>query len=98
MVSEVNGYQTQSARGDNQQRPGSGYGTTTAGPSGVGGSSGGVNAGPNVSSSTSTYHQQAGVNSILSPHGLEGTEQDDSPYGHVYPSGGGNNGVGGDPY
>ena len=62
-------------------------------------STGGVNAGPNVSSSSTSYHPQAeGVNNILSPHGLEGPEQDESPYGHVYPSGGGNNGVGGDPY
>ena len=62
--------------------------------------SGSVNAGPNVSSSSAAgYHPQGeSVNNILSPHGLEGTEQDDSPYGHVYPSGGGNNGVGGDPY
>ncbi len=67
------------------------------GPSASG--SGGVNPGPNVSSSSAGYHPQSeGVNNILSPHGLEGAEQDDSPYGHVYTSGAGNNGVGGDPY
>lgn len=69
----------------------------TAGPSAT--TTSGVNTGPNVSGSSATYHQQSeGVNNILSPHGLEGTEQDESPYGHVYPTGGGNNGVGGDPY
>jgi len=31
----------------------------------------------------------------LSPHGLEGTEQDNSPYGNVYPATAGN---GAEPY
>lgn len=88
--------QTQSARGENQQRPGSGYGPPGAQ---AGAGSGSASSGPNASSSSTAYHAQSeGVNNILSPHGLEPSEQDSSPYGNVYPSATGNNGVGNEPY
>ncbi|KAL8697900.1 MAG: hypothetical protein Q9224_002099 [Gallowayella concinna] len=85
----------ESARGENQQRPGSGYGSqgAQAGPS-----SGGVGTGPTAPSTSTAYHAQGeGVNSILSPH-LEGGEAENAPYGQVYPSGSGNNGVGHESY
>ena len=86
---------TQSARGENQQRPGSGYGA----PGGQPGPSSG-SAGPAAPSASTAYHPQSeGVNSILSPHGLEGGEPENAPYSQVYPPGSGNNGVGHhDPY
>ncbi|KAI4205623.1 MAG: hypothetical protein LQ346_001407 [Caloplaca aetnensis] len=87
---------TQSARGDNQQRPGSGYGAPAgqAGPS-----SGSAGPGPAAPSAPGAYHPQGeGVNSIISPHGLEGGETENAPYGQVYPPGSGNNGVGHEPY
>ncbi|KAI4247784.1 MAG: hypothetical protein L6R40_001370 [Gallowayella cf. fulva] len=74
---------TQSARGENQQqRPGSGYGSQGA-PAGP--SSGSVGSAPTVSSAPTTYHVQQGegVNSILSPH-LEGGEGENAPYGQLY--------------
>ncbi|MCJ1267383.1 DEAH-box RNA helicase prp16 [Lobaria immixta] len=87
---------TQSSRGDNQPRPGSGYGPPGAQ---AGAGSGSASSGPNASSSSTAYHAQSeGVNNILSPHGLEPSEQDSSPYGNVYPSATGNNGVGNEPY
>ena len=65
----------------------------------AGGGSGSASSGPNASSSSTAYHAQSeGVNNILSPHGLEPSEQDSSPYGNVYPSATGNNGVGNEPY
>ncbi|KAL8700649.1 MAG: hypothetical protein Q9201_005335 [Fulgogasparrea decipioides] len=87
---------TQSARGENQQRPGSGYGSSgaQAGPS-----SGSAGSGPTAPSASTAYHPQGeGVNSILSPHGLEGGEPENAPYGQVYPPGSGNNGVGHESY
>lgn len=88
--------ETQSSRGDNQPRPGSGYGPPGAQ---AGAGSGSASSGPNASSSSTAYHAQSeGVNNILSPHGLEPSEQDSSPYGNVYPSATGNNGVGNEPY
>ncbi|KAL9041161.1 MAG: hypothetical protein Q9214_004203 [Letrouitia sp. 1 TL-2023] len=88
--------ETQSARGDNQQRPGSGYGSTGAQP---GPSTGNVGSGPNPSSASTGYQPQGeGVNSILGSHSLEGGEQESSPYGHVYPPGTSNNGVGSESY
>ncbi|KAL8745087.1 MAG: hypothetical protein Q9190_002734 [Brigantiaea leucoxantha] len=87
--------ETQSARGENQQRPGSGYGSAAAQP---GPSTSNVGSGPNPPSASTTYQQQGeGVNSILGS-GLESGEQESSPYGHVYPPGSGNNGVGGESY
>ncbi|KAL8966576.1 MAG: hypothetical protein Q9183_003309 [Haloplaca sp. 2 TL-2023] len=87
--------ETQSARGENQQRPGSGYGSSGAqGPSAAS-----AGSGPTAPSASTAYHPQGeGVNSILSPHGLEGGEPENAPYGQVYPSGSGNNGVGHESY
>ncbi|KAL8693805.1 MAG: hypothetical protein Q9218_001453 [Villophora microphyllina] len=84
--------ETQSARGENQQRPGSGYGSSSAQPGPSGGSAG---SGPPAPSSSTAYHPQG---EILSPHGLEGGEAENTPYGQVYPSGSGNNGVGHESY
>ncbi|KAI4249841.1 MAG: hypothetical protein LQ352_005533 [Teloschistes flavicans] len=85
-------FKTQSARGENQQRPGSGYGSSSAQP---GPSSGSVGSGPPAPSSSAAYHPQG---EILSPHGLEGAESESTAYGQVYPSGSGNNGVGHESY
>lgn len=86
---------TQSTRIDNQPRPGSGYGAPPQG-GGSGGSGGSGASAPSQPSSSAAYHQPSeGVNHILSPHGLEGTEQDNSPYGNVYPATAGN---GAEPY
>ncbi len=93
LCSEVlTSFKTQSTRGDNQPRPGSGYGAPPQG-----GTSGGSGASaPSQPPSSTAYHQPTeGVNHILSPHGLEGTEQDNSPYGNVYPATAGN---GAEPY
>ncbi|KAL8949928.1 MAG: hypothetical protein Q9222_003995 [Ikaeria aurantiellina] len=89
--------ETQSARGENQQRPGSGYGSGAAQP---GPSSTAAGGGPSAPTSSSTaYHPQGeGVNSILSPHGMEGGESESAPYGQVYPPGSSNNGVGHENY
>lgn len=79
--------ETQSTRGDNQPRPGSGYGV----PQQPGSASGSGASGPNPPSSSTAYHAPTeGVNNILSPHGLEGSEQDHGPYGNVYPPSTGN--------
>jgi len=84
-------YETQSARGENQNRPASGYGT--GGP--VGGSSSAPNA-----ASTATFHGRSESNNVLSPQGVEGTEHDNGAYGHVYSGvvGTSHNGAGGEPY
>ncbi|KAI9720009.1 MAG: hypothetical protein M1812_003135 [Candelaria pacifica] len=85
--------ETQSARGENQNRPGSGYGS--------GGPVGGGSSGPNASSSSAAYHGQSeSTNSILSPHGIEGAEHDNGAYGSVYPAvvGSSHNGGGGESY
>ncbi|KAL8626452.1 hypothetical protein Q9189_007851 [Teloschistes chrysophthalmus] len=84
--------ETQSARGENQQRPGSGYGSSNAQP---GPSSGSAGSGPPAPSSSAAYHPQG---EILSPHGLESAESENTPYGQVYPPGSGNNGVGHESY
>ncbi|KAI4230988.1 MAG: hypothetical protein LQ349_005899 [Xanthoria aureola] len=82
---------TQSARGENQQRPGSGYGSQGAQP---GPSSGNLGPGATAPSTSTGYpHQGEGVNSILSPHTLEGGETENAPYGQVYPPGASNNGL-----
>ncbi|KAI4270318.1 MAG: hypothetical protein L6R35_006625 [Caloplaca aegaea] len=87
---------TQSARGENQQRPGSGYGAPSGQP---GPSSSSAGPGPSAQSAPGAYHpQREGVNSILSPHGLEGAEAESAPYAQAYPPGPGNNGVGHEPY
>ncbi|KAI4119329.1 MAG: hypothetical protein LQ338_007289 [Usnochroma carphineum] len=91
--------ETQSARGENQQRPGSGYGAPSGQPGQPGPSSSSAGTGPAPPSAPGAYHQPGeGVNSILSPHGLEGGEAENAPYGQVYPPGSGNNGVGHEPY
>ncbi|KAL8979872.1 MAG: hypothetical protein Q9177_006029 [Variospora cf. flavescens] len=88
--------ETQSARGENQQRPGSGYGAPSGQP---GPSSSSAGPGPSAQSAPGAYHpQREGVNSILSPHGLEGPEAESAPYTQAYPPGPGNNGVGHEPY
>lgn len=82
---------TQSTRGDNQPRPGSGYGV----PQQSGSASGSTSA-PNPPSSTTAFHAPTeGVNNILSPHGLEASEQDHGSYANVYPASTGN---GAEPY
>ncbi|KAL8894741.1 MAG: hypothetical protein Q9192_004084 [Flavoplaca navasiana] len=89
-------FKTQSARGENQQRPGSGYGSQGAQP---GPSSASAGPGAAAPSTSTAYHQQSeGVNSILTPHTLEGGETENAPYGQVYPPGTGNNGVGHENY
>ncbi|KAI9835694.1 MAG: hypothetical protein M1819_001871 [Sarea resinae] len=80
--------ETQSARGENQNRPASSYGG--GGP--VGGSSGAANT-------SAGYHGQSeGTNSILSPHSMDPSEHDNSAYGSVYSSvvGANHNGAGGE--
>ncbi|MCJ1343871.1 hypothetical protein MMC31_002069 [Peltigera leucophlebia] len=88
--------ETQSARGENQNRPGSSYGPPGGAQAGTG--SGNTSSGPNPPSSAAYHPQTEGVNSILSPHGLESSEQDSSPYGNFHPSAAGNNTVGNEPY
>ncbi|KAI9698445.1 MAG: hypothetical protein M1836_004026 [Candelina mexicana] len=86
-------FETQSARGENQNRPGSGYGS--------GGPVGGGSSGPNASSSSAAYHGQSeSTNSIMSPHGIEAPEHDNGAYGSVYPAvvGSSHNGGGGESY
>ncbi|KAG7005975.1 hypothetical protein G7Y79_00017g043570 [Physcia stellaris] len=79
--------ETQSTRGENQPRPGSGYGAPQPPPTA---SSSGTSA-ANPSSSSTAYHAPSeGVNNILSPHGLDAAEQENSPYGGVYPASTGN--------
>lgn len=86
--------QSQSQRGDNQQpRPGSGYGAPGAGQPGAGGPGAGGASDP----SASYQGQEQPVNSILSPHGLDPSQQQPDPYGGVYPTQA-NNGVTADPY
>ena len=88
-------FQSQSQRGDNpNQRPGSGYGAaagqaTATGPSAVGGSE--------PTAVTGYQGQEEGVNSILSPHGLDPSQQQGGAYA-AYPPSATNNGVGGDHY
>ncbi|KAI9806942.1 MAG: hypothetical protein M1833_002600 [Piccolia ochrophora] len=80
--------ETQSARGENQNRPGSGFGS--GGP--VGGSSGPSNA----PSSTAPYHERSeSANNLLSPQGVE---HDTSAYGYPPVVGPTHNGGGGSTY
>lgn len=78
--------ETQSARGENQNRPGSSYGS--GGPVGGGGGSGpsSTGAGPNASSAPAYHGQPEGSNNILSPHGMDPSEHDNGGYGNVYPN------------
>ncbi|KAK4698108.1 nuclear transcription Y subunit beta, partial [Lecanoromycetidae sp. Uapishka_2] len=89
--------ESQNQRGDNQnqQRPGSGYGSATGQAAATGASAG---AGTDPSTSTAYQGQEEGVNNILSPHGLDPSQQQGVPYGAVYPPAATNNGVGNDPY
>jgi len=84
--------ETQSARGENQNRPTSGYGS--------GGPVGGSGSGTNASSSTAYHGQPEGTNNILSPSGLETSEHDAGAYGNIYQSavGANHNGAGGESY
>jgi len=77
--------ETQSARGENQNRPGSGYGAT-----GQAGSSGGAGGGPSALSSTSYETLPETGNNIPLSLDLEAAEQESSPYANVYPPGVGN--------
>jgi len=90
-------FQSQNQRGDNQnqQRPGSSYGAAAGQAAATGTSAGG---GIDPSTSTTYQGQEEGVNSILSPHGLDPSQQQGVPYGAVYPPAATNNGVGSDPY
>ncbi|KAK3178922.1 hypothetical protein OEA41_001059 [Lepraria neglecta] len=89
-------FQSQSQRGDNQNqpRPGSGYGAAAAQSTASGAS---VGAGTDPSTTTTYQGQEEGVNSILSPHGLD-PSQPQAGYGAVYPPAANNNGVGNEPY
>lgn len=83
--------ETQSARGENQNRPGSSYGS--GGP--VGGN------GPSAPVSTTSYPgQPEGSAPILSPPGIEASDHDNGTFGNVYPTavGVGHNGAGGESY
>ncbi|KAL1998875.1 hypothetical protein VTN02DRAFT_5444 [Thermoascus thermophilus] len=88
--------ETQSARGENQNRPtSSGY--NTGGPVG-----GGVSAPPSGRPSTGTAPAAfsgapEGSNNILSPN-LDPSEQDTSAYGYTSMVGQGHNGTGGESY
>ena len=89
--------QTQSARGENQPRPTSGYGAP-AGPGTVG--SGNLVGGPAVSSSSAFPGHSEGVNNAtFGPHGLDPSDQDTNPYSNVYPPvDPGQHGAGAEPY
>ncbi|KAL9632993.1 MAG: hypothetical protein Q9164_004965 [Protoblastenia rupestris] len=82
-------------RGDNQgnqQRPSSSY-AAAAGPP----PPGTIGQNQQQQSATAYQGQDSGVDHILSPHGLDPSQQDGS-YGGVYPPGAANNGVGGEHY
>lgn len=77
--------ETQSARGENQNRPGSSYGS--GGPVGGGGNgSSSTGAGPNASAAPAYHGQSDGSNHILSPHGMDASEHDNGGYSNVYPT------------
>ncbi|MCJ1334738.1 hypothetical protein MMC09_000003 [Bachmanniomyces sp. S44760] len=82
--------ETQSARGENQNRPNSSYGTGGQPPGGVPTAGGTANA----ASSTGYSGQAENTNSLLGAQ-LESTDQESSPYGNVYPPvvGAGHNGT-----
>ncbi|KAI9839335.1 MAG: hypothetical protein M1837_002220 [Sclerophora amabilis] len=85
--------ETQSARGENPNRPGSGYGS--GGPVGGGDSSGAPNATPSASYSEGTENP----NHILSPtEGVDVSEHDAGPYGYPTVVGANPNGAGGGSY
>ncbi|KAI9735655.1 MAG: hypothetical protein M1834_001671 [Cirrosporium novae-zelandiae] len=80
---EIDGwYETQSTRGENQNRPSSGYGA--GGPVVSGGGATSTNAAPSSSSTIYTGHAENN-NNLLGTQGIEGTEQDPGAYGQVYP-------------
>ncbi|MCJ1482404.1 hypothetical protein MMC06_002568 [Schaereria dolodes] len=89
--------ETQSARGENQNRPGSSYG-----PGGQASTISNSNAASSnaVSTSATTYHGQSETTNSLLGAQLENPEQDNSPYSNVYPPvvGSGHNGSNGDSY
>ncbi|KAI9879970.1 MAG: hypothetical protein M1830_006278 [Pleopsidium flavum] len=76
--------ETQSARGENQNRPGSSYGS--GGPVGGGGGPSSTGSGANASSATAYHGHSEGSNNVLSPHGMDTSEHDNGAYGNVYPS------------
>ncbi|MCJ1373050.1 hypothetical protein MMC20_004276 [Loxospora ochrophaea] len=84
--------ETQSARGENQNRPGSGYGSGAPPPGG----SGTVGSGPNPSSSTTYHGEPENANNLLSAQ-LANPEQDPNPYG-AYPPVAGHNGASDETY
>ncbi|KAL6715753.1 transcriptional activator hap3 [Lecanora helva] len=89
--------QSQSQRGDNPQpRPSSSYGAPAAGQPGAGGP--GTSGAGDPSTSAAFQAQEGGVNNILSPHGLEASQQQPDPYGGVYQPATTNNGVTETPY
>ena len=93
-------FQSQSQRGENAQpRPSSSYGAAGAGSAGAGGPSAGATVDP--SAATTYQTQEGGVNNILSPHGLDPSQQQPDPYGGVggvYQPATTNNGVADNPY
>ena len=88
-------FQSQSQRGDNQQqRPNSSYGAPGSGQP-VAGSVGAADA----TASSAYQGQESAVNNMLSPHGLDPSQQQPDPYGAaVYQPATTNNGVANDPY
>ena len=84
-ASHVDIFKSQTQRGDNQsnqQRPGSSYGG---------------NQPQSATTSTAPQGFHAHEDQILSPQGLDPSQQD-AAYGGVYPPGTTNNGVGGEHY
>ncbi|KAI9758785.1 MAG: hypothetical protein M4579_002799 [Chaenotheca gracillima] len=82
--------ETQSARGENQNRPGSGYGS--GGP--VGGSSSGVAPGADPSAPYGAERSES-LNNILSPTEGDVSEHHAAPYGYPAGVGSSTNGAGG---
>lgn len=87
-------FQTQSARGENQNRPpSSGYGAGGA----MGGAVSAPQAGRSAAAPMGAFPDADHANSILNP-GLDPSEQDASAYGYPAMVGQPHNGTGGEPY
>ena len=89
--------QSQSQRGDNQQqRPNSSYGAPGSGQPVAG--SVGAGGAADATAPNAYQGQESAVNNMLSPHGLDPSQQQPDPYGAVYQPATTNNGVANDPY
>ncbi|PGH17910.1 hypothetical protein AJ79_00809 [Helicocarpus griseus UAMH5409] len=84
--------ETQSSRGENQNRPGSGYGGPVGGSSASGGS-----GNPAAAGSSGFAVAPENSNNILSPN-LDPNEQDGTTYGYSTMVGPSHNGAGGETY